>query len=221
MLTEDYFLRMINQMLAVLTQILYHKKAGQYQEAQILIDQSLEQLLGIRAALLKQMDDASLLQLLTSQGELDPDRLNMITELYQIEADLLAAQNDAKAAAADYQRALTLVLEIALLVNSPRTNNLDTRIDQLYERISTQELPVELSFQLMDYFEGQGNFERIEQLVSELLKRDDVLQEILPGIIDYYEARLENSDQELFAGGLSRDYVQARLDGARSLFEKG
>ena len=61
MLTEDYFMRMINQVLAVLTQILYHKEAGQYQEAQVLIDQSLEKLLGVRPDLLKQMDDASLL----------------------------------------------------------------------------------------------------------------------------------------------------------------
>ena len=41
MLTEDYFMRMINQMLAVLTKILYLKEAGQYQEAQMEIDQSL------------------------------------------------------------------------------------------------------------------------------------------------------------------------------------
>ncbi len=221
MLTDDCFLRMINQMLAVLTQILYHKQAGQYQEAQILIDQSLEELIGIRAALLKQTNDASFLQLLASLGELDSDRLKMIAELYQIEADLSAAQDDEKAAAADYQRALTLVLEIALQGNSPRTYNPDTRIEQLYERISTQEAPVELSFQLMDYFEGQSDFGRMEQLVSDLLKIDDVLQEILPGIIDYYEARLENSDQELFAGGITRYYVQTKLDGARTLFEKG
>jgi hypothetical protein len=45
MLTEDYFMRMINQMLAVLTKIIGLKDVGQYQEAQQIVNQSLEQLL--------------------------------------------------------------------------------------------------------------------------------------------------------------------------------
>ena len=114
MLTEDYFMRMINQMLAVLTQILYHKEAGQHQEAQVLIDQSLEQLLGVRPGLLKQMEDASLLRLLTTQGQLDPDRLAMVADLYRFEGDILADQGKHQEASLDYQRALTLYLEISL-----------------------------------------------------------------------------------------------------------
>ncbi len=45
MLTEDYFMRMINQILAVLTKIIGLKDVGQYQEAQQIVNQSLEQLL--------------------------------------------------------------------------------------------------------------------------------------------------------------------------------
>jgi hypothetical protein len=40
MLTEDYFMRMINQILAVLTKIIGLKDVGQYQEAQQIVNQS-------------------------------------------------------------------------------------------------------------------------------------------------------------------------------------
>jgi hypothetical protein len=62
MFTEDYIMRMINQMIIVLASIIGFRKAGQFQEAQQLINQSLEQLLGLDAGLLKQMDESSVLK---------------------------------------------------------------------------------------------------------------------------------------------------------------
>jgi hypothetical protein len=85
MFTEDYIMRMISQMVMVLASIIGLRKAGQYQEAQQLINQSLEQLLGLDAVLIKQMDESSLLKVLTSQGDLDTDRLYIIAELYEQE----------------------------------------------------------------------------------------------------------------------------------------
>lgn len=219
MLTEDYFLRMINQMLAVLTQILYHKDAGQYQEAQILIDQSLEQLLGVRPDLLKQMDDASLLRLLTSQGELDPDRLAMVAELYKLEGDLLVAQNKIQEAETDYQRSLTFYLEIRLNGNPQDLYNLENKINELYQKLSGRELPVEVLYLLFDYYEQQGDFASVEQQISGLLKKDDQLQVILPGIIAYYDSIMEKSDRDLAAGGISRAHVRARLEETNRLLK--
>jgi hypothetical protein len=219
MLTEDYFLRMINQMLVVLTQILYHKDAGQYQEAQVLIDQSLEQLLGVRTDLLKQMDDASLLRLLTSQGELDPDRLAMVAELYKLEGDLLAAQNKIHEAETDYQRSLTFYLEIRMNGNPQGLNNLENKINELYQKLSDWEFPVETLYLLFDYYEQQGDFASVEQQISGLLEKDDQLPVILPGIIAYYDSILEKSDQDLAAGGISRAHVKARLEETNRLLK--
>ncbi len=212
MLTEDYFMRMINQMLAVLIQILYHREAGQYQEAQILIDQSLEQLLGVRPDLLKQMDDASVLHLLTTQGELVPDRLAMVADLYKLEGDLLADQNQNHEAIQDYLRALTFYLKISLEERDQGLSELDKKIDELYQKLSVHEIPTNVLYQLFDYYESQGDYARVEVQITSLLKRDDQILEILPGIINYYDMRLKMSDQELIAGGISRAEVETRLD---------
>jgi tetratricopeptide (TPR) repeat protein len=219
MLTEDYFMRMINQMLAVLTQILYHKEAGQYQEAQILIDQSLEQLLGVRAVLLKQMDDPSVLHLLTTQGELVPDRLAMVADLYKLEGDLLADQNQNHEALLDYQRALAFYLKISLVERDQGSRELDNKIDDLYQKLSGHELPTYVLYQLFDYYERQGDYARVEDQISGLLNKNDQMLEILPGIITYYATRLEMSDQELMAGGISRAEVKAKLDSVNKIWQ--
>jgi len=217
MLTEDYFMRMINQVLAVLTQILYHKEAGQYQEAQVLIDQSLEQLLGVRPNLLKQMDDASLLRLLTTQGELDPDRLAMVAELYKIEGDLLLAQNQKQEAILEYKRSLTLFLEISLSGKYQAVSNLDDRINELYRKLFDHELPVEIRYQLFDYYEKRGNYIKVEEQISNLLNKDGQVYELLPVIITYYESILNLSDKELSAGGVTRLQLEESLDSAIGL----
>ena len=166
MLTEDYFMRMINQMLAVLTQILYHREAGQYQEAQELIDQSLEQLLGVAPHLLKQMDDLSLLRLLTTQGELDPDRLAMVANLYKLEGDLLIDQNKNREAVLDYQRALIFYLEIRLSGKDQGQNDLDGNINDLYRKLSGRKLPLEVRIQLFDYYDKHPNYQKIQYYQS-------------------------------------------------------
>ncbi len=219
MLTEDYFMRMINQMLAVLIQILYHKEAGQYQEAQILIDQSLEQLLGVRPDLLKQMDDTSVLQLLTTQGELVPDRLAMVADLYKLEGDLLADQNQNHEALQDYQRTLTFYLKISLVEREQGSSELDNKIDELYQNLAVHELPTNVLYQLFEYYESQGDYARVEDQISGLLTKNDQLLEILPGIITYYATRLEMSDQDLIAGGISRAEVEARLDSVSKILQ--
>ena len=211
MLTEDYFMRMINQVLAVLTQILYHKEAGQYQEAQVLIDQSLEQLLGVRPDLLKQMDDASLLRLLTTQGELDPDRLAMVAELYKIEGDLLLAQNQKQEAILDFKRSLTIFLEISLSGKYQAVSDLDVMINELYLKLSDHDLPVEIRYQLFDYYEKRGNYIKVEEQISNLLNKDGQVYELLPGIITYYESILKLSDKELSAGGVTRLQLEESL----------
>ncbi len=212
MLTEDYFMRMINQMLAVLTKILYLKEAGQYQEAQQIINQSLEQLLGIPAKLLKGMDDSSVMKILTTQGELVSDRLNMVAKLYELEGDLLIDQNRPSEANLDYLRALIFHLEIAIEGENQVSGEIHERIENLKHKLSNQDLDVETYYRLFDYYEQMGNYKLVEDQISNLMKAHKESPEILPGIITYYKELLEKNDQELSAGGITRSEVQTRLN---------
>lgn len=161
MLTEDYFMRMINQVLVVLTQILNHREAGQYQDAQVLINQSPEQLLGVRPGLLKQMDDTSILRLLTTQGELDPDRLDLVAHFYKLEGDLQKDHLKDHEAVLDYQRSLSFYLEISLSGNGRGLYDLG-KIDYLYLTLSGHEYPIEVPYLLFDSYEKWGDYVKVE-----------------------------------------------------------
>lgn len=211
MLTEDYFMRMINQMLAVLTQILYHIDAGQHQEAQKLIDQSLQQLLGIRPSLLKQMDDKSILQLLTTQGELDPDRIVMVADLYKMEGDILAYQKRVPEAMQDYQRALLFYLEISLSSISQDQYNIEFKVNDLTNKLTGMELPVELMFLLFEYYEMRDDYAKVDQQVSGILKSQDLKPEMLPELIAYYEKILGLDKQTLHKAGISKQVIEENL----------
>jgi chaperonin cofactor prefoldin len=89
----------------------------------------------VRPDLLKQMDDTSILRLLTTLGELDPDRLAMIADLYKLVGDLLIDQNKNQEAVLDFQLSLTFYLEISLSGKNQR-QKLDEKINQIYSMLS-------------------------------------------------------------------------------------
>jgi len=211
MLTEDYFMRMINQMVAVLVKIAGLINAGRYQEAHEIIDQSLAQLLGMKAGLLKQLDEFSMLNILTTQGKLDSDRLYVVADLYQLEGDIYTDKNQISDANADYLRALIFYLEISTMYGSNNFSGLTDKIEGLHKKLDNLELPIEINILLFEHYQQQGNYREIEYIIPKLLPFLDDHPEILPAIITYYESLLKKSDQELLSKGISRQLVQDNL----------
>ena len=212
MLTEDYIMRMINQMVAVLAKLIGLKDAGQYQSAQQVIDQSLEQLLGLKPELLKHMDDSSILNLLTSQGELGTERLYILAELYRHEGDILIAQNRTQEAIFDYQRALSFYLQLPDDQKDQDSSKIKQKITDLFIELENVNLPVEILYQLFDFFERNGEFTFIEDVIARLLKSPEARPHIIPAIITYYEQLLVSSEWEVNSGGLSRAQAEQKLE---------
>ena len=212
MLTEDYIMRMINQMVAVLTKLIGLKDAGQYQSAQQVIDQSLEQLLGLKPELLKHMDDSSILNLLTSQGELGTERLYILAELYRHEGDILIAQNRTQEAIFDYQRSLSFYLQLPDDQMDQDSSKIKQKITDLFIELENVNLPVEILYQLFDFFDRNGEFTFIEDVIARLLKSPEARPHIIPDIITYYEQLLESSEWEAYSGGLSRALAEQKLE---------
>jgi len=212
MLTEDYIMRMINQMVAVLAKLIGLKDAGQYQSAQQVIDQSLEQLLGLKPELLKHMDDSSILNLLTSQGELGTERLYILAELYRHEGDILIAQNRTQEAIFDYQLALFFYLQLPDDQKDQDSSKIKQKIIDLFFELENVNLPVEILYQLFDFFERNGELTFIEDVIARLLKSPEARPHIIPDIITYYEQLLESSEWEANSGGLSRVQAEQKLE---------
>jgi tetratricopeptide (TPR) repeat protein len=153
MLTEDYIMRMINQVLAVFLQALNLKKAGQPDEALQAFDQAVESLLGIRPSLVKQLEDRQLLTLLTFQEKLDVDRLLVLADIYYEEGEVYTMLRQPEQFLFAAQRSLRLYLEACLATESNLTHELAQKIETQRSRLSVSNLTMETRLALMDYFD--------------------------------------------------------------------
>ncbi len=105
-LSEDYLVRLISQAVAALHIIAGLRAAQQYKEAQQKVDEALEGQLGLRASLLKELDDERLKEMLTTNGTLEMERFLLVADLFRELAELAQLRGDDVAFRRDGRRAL-------------------------------------------------------------------------------------------------------------------
>jgi tetratricopeptide (TPR) repeat protein len=211
MLTEDYIMRMINLALAVLVKVASFKQAGRYEEAIQHIDQALEILFGMRADLVRRLDDNSLLDAMTVQETLDTDRLLVVAELFKEEGDILLRQDRKGESTLSYQRALNFYLEVVLSNDPENLPELEDKIEQLLLQLNGYDLPSETLYALFVFYAQLGKFDaaakKLKQIADSTKPSADLSQEI----IDFYQDLLLKPDEELHKGGLTREEIKSRL----------
>jgi tetratricopeptide (TPR) repeat protein len=153
MLTEDYIMRLINQVLAVFLQALGLKKAGKYDEALQVFDQSLENLLGLNASLTKQLDDNQVLLMLTFQDKLDVERLLVLADIYVEEAEVYTALRQPQTSQSMAQSSLRFYLEVILSSEAVPGLEIVQKVEELRQKLTLSSLPVETRLALMDYLD--------------------------------------------------------------------
>jgi len=105
-LSEDYLVRLISQAVAALLIIARLKAEKQYKAAEQQVDEALEGQLGLRASLLKELDDERLKEMLTTNGMLEMERFLLVADLFRESAELAQVRGDQVAFKRDGQRAL-------------------------------------------------------------------------------------------------------------------
>jgi tetratricopeptide (TPR) repeat protein len=153
MFTDDYLMRIINQAIAVLMTAIGLRKAGKYSEARHAIQQAIEQLTTLPANLVDQMDDGSILSILTAQGQLDTGRLAILADLYQEQGEILNNLEQPAQAFAAFARALRLHLEVALSEAEYLTNENIGKVELLIQRLQGYSLPSDTQLALSDYYQ--------------------------------------------------------------------
>ena len=217
MLTEDYMMRMISQAISALLYIAHLKENSQYQQAQQAIDQSLEQLLGLRADLLKLLDDEAIFRMLTRQEKLDVERVVVIAQLFKVEGDILADQNRLAESRQSYLRALNFYLEAGLSEQIGSSSpTLTEPIELLASQPAILPLPDDIQWSLFNYYELSADYARAVAALEELAGRPGVYADLQPEMIAFYQRLLALPPAELSRNHLDREQVQAKLDRTNS-----
>ncbi len=211
MLSEDYLMRLIRLATQALAKILGLKAAGLYTDALYLIDQMLEQVVGLKADLINNVEDDSVIAMLTRDGKLDTDRLLIAAELIKEEADILAAQKQVAESHWRYLRCLNFYLDVVLDGGPTELPTPVEQIDALTAMLDEKDLPVETQFSLYAYYEGAGRYAQAGAALERLLQATHTQEDLLEERREFYQRLASKTDAELGKGGMTRKEVEAAL----------
>jgi tetratricopeptide (TPR) repeat protein len=152
MFTEDYLMRIINQAIAAVMIAIGLRKAGKYSEAQQAIQQAIEQLTTLPENLVDQMDDSSILSMLSAQAQLDVGRLAILADIYQEQGEILSEQDKPVQSRTAFARALRFILEVVLSEDGNLSTENIGKVANLVQRLEGYPLPVETQLALSDYY---------------------------------------------------------------------
>jgi hypothetical protein len=206
MLEQDYFMRMISRLSAVLAEVLFHKKAQQLEEARGGVHGGVRSLLGFDPDILHSFSDAQILELLnfrrsesSTSGEPDVAKCYAAAILLKEEAEIDMLEGKNAAGINTAAKALSLMLELFLsdVVELPAT----AASDALIEMLSPYELPLHIGEKIFRYYELTRQYGKAEDILFELVERS---RQFGKEGVKFYERLLQKSDGELQAGNLPR-----------------
>jgi len=178
---------MINQAIDVLIRVINLKASGEYQQAQQLIEQSLEQLIGLRIDLIQSLDDQNILGTLSMNGIPDGNRILLVADLFKEEGDVLASQNMVTSSIRSYQRALYFYLIYENSTNPTDATILKGNIEFLANALEYINCQIETELMLSDYFERIGYYSKGYKVLEKLSKVPGFQDEAITQRIDYLE----------------------------------
>jgi tetratricopeptide (TPR) repeat protein len=198
-------------LLASLARLVGLKTASQYQSASQVIDETLEGVFGLRADLVRRLDDGVLLAHMTYHGALDGDQAILVADLFREEGEILVARGFPYQAYWSSLRALNFYLEVSL--NSAPTNlpPPDEKIVALFGELEDYTLPLDTYYQLHVYFDQKGQYAQAEKMLNSLIEGTNRQEEVLVEAEAFYRRLAELPDDQLEAGQTTRGAVEAGL----------
>lgn len=207
MLTEDFLIRQINIYLAAIGRILGFKTAYMYIEAQIAVDEALEEVFGLPANIVRQMDDQALLEAATHLEVLNLDKLQAAAEVFRQEGELHEMRGQPERAEAAYRRALNFYLDVSLNGNAWNWPPPDEHIETLIGKLAGGEFDPDTLYGLYLYAEPRQQYARAEWLLDHLANFPDLEGEVRRLRGEFY-ARLQGVGEEvLAANGMTREHL--------------
>jgi hypothetical protein len=212
--TRDYFMRQLEQLALALHQILFHKEHKQFDEAERLLDEACRHILGLNLRSLQALSTSDILKLLTYNETTDTGKAIVLAELLNEQAELQDAAGDENEAYTCRVKSLDLLLVLNQdyrdgdeLLNK----EIVTRLDGVLFRLGRLALPVSVKQKLMLYYETNGAYAKVEDLLFHLLEDEPDRPETRQQGISFYLRLLVKEEAELQQGNFSLQEAQEGL----------
>jgi hypothetical protein len=212
MIERDYIMRMIQMLVQVLARILFLKKGEQYPEALDEIQKASKQILGIELNVFRKLSDIQMIEFLSLDVSLGVPKCYAAGILLKEEAEILAIQKNESESLDTFVKALSLLTEVAIHNRSLVDAAHASAIESVVGTLKGKDIPVYVRKKLFHYFEIAGQYGRAANVLSEILP---IEPSFVSEGIGYFERLEKKSDDELFRGGLQRNYVEELLGDLR------
>lgn len=210
MLTEDYLMRWIRLVTAAIARAAGLRAATLYEDALFLLDQTLKQVVGMPSELINNLDEDSILQIVTTPEGLDTDRLVLVADLIKEQADVYQALQKLPESIWRYQRALDFYL-LAIQEGGPhRFPPPYAAIELLLEKLGDN-LPLGTQFSLYAYYDHMGQFSEAARSLEKLISSAGLHEDLRLEAQDFYQRMLHLSEETLRQEGLSRQDLKRRI----------
>lgn len=206
---QDWLLRMIGQLSSFVTGIKNLRANKEWQEVHAQISEGIGRFGGMNASLVHAISEDDLIQLLSTRGGIDLDRWWALAELLREEGLALEEQNDPVGADRALSKSLRLYLEVLAEADEVPSYLNVTDLEDVVARTMDRDLSRSTRTALVDYLVSTGRYDAAENVVLWALDGPDAGAP--NDATAFYQNLRRKSDEELAAGGLSRDEVESGL----------
>lgn len=216
---QDYLLRMIRDVGALLTRVVRMRRQGETEQAlSLLVDES-TRLSGIPESLVYALSDEDLINTLQARGVLETERCYALAEIFREEGEIFLDRDDQTEALLRLSKAIRLYT-VALRYSDP-----DSELIQIAGlRDALSHVPATaLSASSLDALTGElmnrHAYDLVDNLLYELLESPDHHQTAVERADELYRRMLQQSDFLLSKSNLERSEIEEALANLHDEFE--
>ncbi len=219
MFRDDFISRQITILVQVLARMLKLTKGREFIDALALLEMSFREHLGTDLHTLTTVPDDRVMDFLTF-GQMENQRLmrcGIAVALLQATGTLFREQGKNEQGMAYVQKGLNLLLEVELAGEEPPDlPEFVPTVDEMLEGLDVQQLTMESRGTLVFYFEQEGDYATAERVLNTMVADAPDDPETHALALSFYEYLLDETDETLAEGGLSRDHITATLAGLQT-----
>jgi len=206
---QDWLLRMIAQLSTFVMGIKRLREQKQWTEVHEQIGEGIGRFVGLNASLVHAISEDDLIQLLSTRGGVDLDRWWALAELLREEGLALEEQGDTAGAERAFSKSLRLSLEVLHETDEVPSYLNVTELEAVISRMQDRDLSRTTRLALIEYLVTTGRLDQAENVALWALDGPDMRAPA--DARAFYESLRPKSDDELEAGGLSREEVELGL----------
>ncbi|HTY59644.1 MAG TPA: DUF6483 family protein [Bacteroidota bacterium] len=213
MIEQDYFMRMVSMLAAMLSRIVLLKNQKDFPRAILELQTTARTLLGIDAVLINTCSSEQLGVLLGTDPSLAVPKVYILGLLLKEEADIRSMTGEEQESASLRTKALELLLDAWLREGKPAAPGHDEAVESLLALLAAYALPSPLLEKVMAWHEAEGRFDKAENILFDIVA---AVPEFAEEGLRFYRRLLGKSDRDLAAGNLPREEILEGIAGLKT-----